>query len=328
MGKAKFLAGRILDMNYKQFFETINEIHRKCGKNRVYLFLDCVYCGFKYQAGYMDYRNAGMYNMTKAQRQDVITRGVSNQYVARFNDKDYIHFFGNKEHFNTKFSQFLKRDWILVKGPEDRDKFIHFIEGKEDFILKPIDGMGGSGVSKMPATIESFDSSMDKVPFLAEERLIQVDEMNKLNETSINTLRMLTFVKNEKSYIVGAYLRIGRGGVVDNFCSGGMVTPVDLESGQVLYPAVDGNNDAYKEHPLTGTPIVGFTVPHFEAVKQLVLDAAMVVPEVRFVGWDVAVSINGPCLIEGNEYPAHFYNFPEHHPDGKGSRHVFEEIMN
>ena len=38
--------------------------------------------------------------------------------------------------------------------------------------------------------------------------------------------------------------------------------------------------------------------------EQLVTEATKVGPEVRYVGWDVAISKEyGPLLIEGNSYP-------------------------
>ena len=33
--------------------------------------------------------------------------------------------------------------------------------------------------------------------------------------------------------------------------------------------------------------------------------AALEVPEVRYVGWDVAFSNKGPVIVEGNEYPGY-----------------------
>lgn len=329
MGKLKFLAGRILGMNYKQLFDTVKACHEKSGKNSVGLFFDVIHCGLKYQAGYIDYMNAAMYNMNKAQREDVITRGVNNQYVVKYNDFDYVHFFQDKAEFNKKFEKYLKRDWVLIKNENQRDLFEKFIEGKEDFIIKPIDGTHGDGVKKLPATMESFDQSKDVIPYLAEERIIQVEEMAALNPTSVNTIRAITFVKDGKVTLIAAYLRMGRDGVVDNFCNGGMLTPIDIETGVISCPAVDGENNAYSQHPITHKSIVGFKIPQFDEIRKMVLDAATFVPEVRYVGWDVAVSVKGPCLIEGNEYPGHvFYNFPEHHPDGMGSRHVFEKVMN
>ena len=33
--------------------------------------------------------------------------------------------------------------------------------------------------------------------------------------------------------------------------------------------------------------------------------AALQVPEVRYVGWDIAFSNKGPVIVEGNEYPCY-----------------------
>ena len=328
MKKLRFLIGRIFGMNYKQLFDTVKKVHKVSGKNSVALFFDIIYCGLKYQAGYIDYLNARMDTLNAEERRDVVTRGVNNQYVVKYNDFDYVHYFINKVDFNEKFSKYLGRDWLFVKSADQRDEFAEFIKGKEDFILKPVDGTHGDGVAKLPASMESFDASLDKMPYLAEERIIQVEEMSALNPSSVNTIRAITFLKDGKATLLAAYVRIGRDGIVDNFCNGGMLTPVDLETGTLMYPAVDGENIAYDIHPITHTSIIGFKVPQWEKIKEMALEAALVVPQVRYVGWDIAVSEDGPCLIEGNEYPGHvFYVFAEHHPDHKGCRHIFESVM-
>ena len=48
----------------------------------------------------------------------------------------------------------------------------------------------------------------------------------------------------------------------------------------------------------------GFKIPQWEACVELVKEAALVVPEVRYIAWDVCITENyGPLLIEGNAYP-------------------------
>ena len=41
-----------------------------------------------------------------------------------------------------------------------------------------------------------------------------------------------------------------------------------------------------------------------EAIE-LVKQTAGVVPEIGYVGWDVAFSTKGPVIVEGNEYPGY-----------------------
>lgn len=55
MGKLKYLIRRIAGMNYRQFFQKIDEVHEKSGKCKLFIFFDMVWCGLVYQAGYMDY---------------------------------------------------------------------------------------------------------------------------------------------------------------------------------------------------------------------------------------------------------------------------------
>ena len=96
MKKLRFLIGRIFGMNYKQLFDTVKKVHKVSGKNSVALFFDIIYCGLKYQAGYIDYLNARMDTLNAEERRDVVTRGVNNQYVVKYNDFDYVHYFINK----------------------------------------------------------------------------------------------------------------------------------------------------------------------------------------------------------------------------------------
>jgi hypothetical protein len=53
--------------------------------------------------------------------------------------------------------------------------------------------------------------------------------MNKLNKSSVNTIRVVTFNENGKSTIITAYLRVGNNKVIDNFNGGGMVVPIMLK---------------------------------------------------------------------------------------------------
>ena len=329
MNKAMFLAKKIIGMDYANLFRTVKTAHERSGRSYPSLFADIVYCGFRYSAGHTDYLQAEMYALDRAQRESVITSGVSNSIVARFNDPQYSRYFHSKAEFNKKFSKYIKRDWMLAGTTLSRKSFDEFVKDKDIIILKPVDGSGGDGVEKLEVKDNTYGYVTSKAPCLIEEAIVQCDEMAALNPTSVNTIRPLTFVRDDgEPVMLAAYLRIGRGGIVDNFCGGGMVCPVNIDTGVVEYPAVDGDNNVYYEHPVTGVPIVGFEIPHFDKIRRLVLEAAKEVPQVRYVGWDIAVTDYGLEMIEGNEYPSHpFFNFRAHHPDGYSLKHEFEKEM-
>ena len=150
--------------------------------------------------------------------------------------------------------------------------------------------------------------------------------MNILSDNSVNTMRMFTFYKNGESYFLQAVLKIGNGGVVDNFSSGGMYTYVS-DTGDVYVEAIDKNDNIYSTHPISNHKIVGFKVPLFNEAVELVKEAAKVIPEVAYVGWDVAISENGPVIVEGNCFPGVFQVKPSLVAKKEGLIPKYNEIM-
>ena len=328
--KLRFILKKMAQMDYRNIYRMAKRSHERCGKPTAFLIGDILYCGAKYQASPTDYFQDEMYKLTKAQRMDLITSGVNNGYVLKYNDKEYRDIFEHKDWFYENFSEFIGRDWMVVRSEDDKEEFLNFIKDRDYVILKPAwEGGGGRGIRKVEAKEESFAEVLTELPCMVEEVIIQADELNKLNSSSVNTIRPFTFLKKDGTpVILSCYLRIGNGGLVDNFCSGGMLAPVDPETGIIQCPGADENDETYYTHPITGTEIVGFQIPHFDKVREMIFAAAVKFPSLRYIGWDIAVTNNGPVMIEGNVYPGHvFLNFAQHHPDGVYLRHKFEEIM-
>lgn len=170
---------------------------------------------------------------------------------------------------------------------------------------------------------------MQRAPKLElEEVLEQHPQVSAIYPGSINTVRMVTIRgKHGKVYLVTAMFRIGNGKFVDNFNSGGMVAPMDPERGVVIDRALDKAKNLYENHPATGTPIKGFQFPDWDKAVAMVSEAAQVIPQVGYVGWDVCFTPNGPCLVEGNPFPGHdIYQLPVHTPDKIGIMPRFREI--
>ena len=171
-------------------------------------------------------------------------------------------------------------------------------------MVKVPDSLSGLGIERressevddVAAFIEHLKSGRQ---FLIEEFITQHPTMASLNPSSVNTLRVISYAKEGAVTVLASVLKIGNGGAIDNFSNGGMYTMLDSH-GVALYPAFDGSGSTFAEHPLTGTPIVGFQVPHYDRVLALVDEMSRVVPEVPYVGWDIAVAPDGPVVIEGN----------------------------
>lgn len=333
MGKFKYLAQRVLNMNYKAMLDKIQSIHKKTGKGRLAIFRDMKDCAVKYGAGYMDYDLFEMYDLTEEQRDTYLTRGRNNAIVVKYNDKAYFDELGDKIRFNTRFAPFLHRDWVPVTG-ENKDDVMAFLSRHQTFMAKPSCGSCGWGIEKLCAGDFTDQEAlyahlMEKAPQLElEELILQHPAVAAIYPGSINTVRMVTIRgKSGKVYLVTAMFRIGNGKFVDNFNSGGMVAPMDPETGTVIDRALDKQKNLYENHPATGTPIKGFTFPDWDQARALVENAAQVVPQMGYVGWDVCFTPDGPCLVEGNQFPGHdIYQLPVHTPDKIGIMPRFRAI--
>lgn len=333
MSRLSYVFKRVGKMDFTRMRETARMLHKKTGKPTAWLLMDMARCAAKYNAGYMDYKIAEMYRLNDAQRRTVITRGISNDIVRRMNDKAYWHFFDDKTQFNTTFAKWVGRDWIKADSTLTQEKLAAFLENKEQIIYKPLEGSSGQGIVKyhkadwqeLPLFLDQLMEAGDGI---LEEVVIQHPEMARMCPTSVNTVRIATLLGDKQEGIVYAFLRIGNGRVMDNVDCGGMAARVDLASGKLLTVGADKQGNTYEKHPMTGTPIIGFTIPFFEEAKQICLEAMRVVPQVRFVAWDVAITAQGPRFIEGNSFPSHAVpQFAAHYPDGVGILPEFRKFI-
>ena len=152
--------------------------------------------------------------------------------------------------------------------------------------------------------------------------------MSRLCPDSVNTVRIVTLVTDKGAEMVYALVRMGMGGVcVDNVSSGGMYAPVN-EHGQLHRPAFcDKTGKYYERHPVTGTDIVGFQIPMFEDALELCRTASRRVEEhLKYIGWDVAITPDGPVLVEGNNLPGYDMCQNAGHVD-EGMLPRFEQLL-
>ncbi len=329
MKTLSFVWKRLFSMNYRNLFRKINQMHKKTGHSRLWLLMDIQRCALRHGAGYMDYEQFEMYNLNEAQRRTYLTRARNNELVKKYNDPQYIPVFHYKDAFNARFNSYLDREWALLR---EKEKALDFLKRHDAFIIKPLDGSCGKGVRKLrmadfPSPEAAYDSLWESCGnALLEELIVQHPAVSAIYPDAINTVRAVTLYKDGTAHVIATCFRIGNNGShVDNLDSGGMVVPVDEKTGIVGMRAMDKDKVAYTCHPSTGTPIQGFRFPDWDKAMDLVRRAAGEIPQVGYMGWDVAFSIRGPILVEGNEYPGNgLFQLPEHTPDKIGMMPKFD----
>ena len=314
-------------------FKTSKRVSKANKSSSIIILLNIIHCGLKYMAGYVDYEFFRFYNLTKEQRETIITRGINNRFVATLNDKELANTLDNKLLFNQKFNDFLKRDWINLKKSSKQD-FERFLQCKSNIIVKPVDQACGRNVEKINVKEINdinnlYDTLVTKKQYLVEDCIVHHPKMSEIYPNAVNTLRIVTVTKNNKVNIMFRSIRIGNSGnVVDNFNHGGLFTTIE-KNGLIQKPCVDKQGNIYDNHSFTNTSLIGFEIPLFEQAIEFVKTMAISIPEVGYVGWDIAITENGPVVVEANPFPGHdIYQSKIHmKADGTGLRKDFEKII-
>lgn len=139
--------------------------------------------------------------------------------------------------------------------------------------------------------------------FQFEEQLKQDKEWSRFCPDTINTIRVITInPTGEKEIIVGAAARFGRmGGYVDNLAQGGVAVSIDTKTGELYeFGMREYDLTKYYEHPDTHRMFAHEKVPYWEQIKDLIHCVSIVMPPLRMIGWDIALTENGPVIVEMN----------------------------
>lgn len=145
---------------------------------------------------------------------------------------------------------------------------------------------------------------LDLAGYLLQEKIEQHSFLNELAPYTTNTIRVVTLLdRNNKVNILFTILRLGRrGNMADNWDRGGVSVAIDQATGTlgsgVLKPKYGGQ--WLEVHPDSQQRFTGQTLPFWSEVIELCTKAARFSPHVRSIGWDVALTPQGPVLIEGN----------------------------
>ena len=332
MKKLRLLLKRVRHMSFDRMNDMILRVKKESNKSYLYILFDMIFCAMRYNVGYLDYYVFGFIFCNSSERKTYMTMPLNNRLFKDLNDTKMAQNFDDKLMFNQIFNDYLGRQWLDLRVGSF-DDFVKFTKNNKVLIVKPVDDFSGKGIEKI-----SIDENSDLVnihrsliehqQFVVEECLVQHPKMNELNPSSINTLRITSLIKENKVHIMYVLIRTSDGTTfIDNIGSGGFYAPVD-DSGKIFKPGFTEQDGIHDIHPLTKTKFVGFEVPLYDSAVELIKMCATLTPEVRYCGWDVAITKDGPVLIEGNPMPG--YDIPQNHfhlPTRIGLLPKFAEIL-
>ncbi len=334
MPSVKYFARILSGIRWEKIDRMLTTVKEKSGQGKAHTFLDMAWCALRYGAGYYDYVMYGFYDMNGRQRDTYLTRVRNKKVQELMNPLTSCDEFDDKLLFNELFAPYLHRK-VLNGATATVDELAAFLEGQEAIFAKINHGDCGRGVEKL--YVKDFDSPSAMLDYLHEHQLVVLEhvlpqhpDMARLHPSSVNTMRIVTDNVNGQVYVAYIIVKMGRGGgVCDNSGQGGILCRVDTATGKICSPATDDYFNVYDEHPDTGVHFVGYQLPMVDEAIALAKQAAQVIPKVGHVGWDMAITPDGPAIIEGNDFPGtDLCQLYPHYPEKCGLWPYYKKILN
>lgn len=267
------------------------------------------FLGVNEQRYYLDYLNPKKYYIL-ARNKYITHKILENTGIGKTELYCYYHPEGNvlqSDDIGNKLQSVIK----ILKDKNVSKCVVKTTEsssGKDVLVVNQITYMNDDCILHLFDDTEmNLSDLLTDIPLIFENVIEQTGQLASLNESSVNTLRFMTTLHpNGEAKVIGIFIRIGRiGKCVDNAGSGGNVDAcVDIETGKVKYPVQfdDWRKIKYiTHHPDNGNLIDGIVIDNWESIKRQVKDFQKSFPFIKAAGWDIAITEDGPIVIEVND---------------------------
>lgn len=274
------------------------------------LYSDIIFCNFAYGFTADEYFAFELENKSANERHKYASDRYRRKMAFMLNDFFAIGVFLDKFQTYQELKDVFLRDAISVKSDKDKESFLEFIRNHPNFIKKRVDLARGESVelvsvqNRMQSPEQLFQYIRKNGHCILEEQIEQAPALAIFHPSSVNTIRCISFRVGNKLEIPYCILRTGRGSsVIDNASAGGISAAIDAKTGVVFTNGMDEKNNVYAIHPDGQIPFKGYQIPDWASFLELIQDVATRREGVNCIGWDVAYSTKGWCIVEGNFAP-------------------------
>lgn len=304
---------------FKKFMKYAKE---QTGRSCISIWIDIFRNSLKYNISILEYFQFGFYKpgCTEEYRSSWAGTGFMYEYQGFMNPINLRYCLEDKSVFDKTYSQFMHHMAVTIEELESdkkvADELLNNRSGKIFFKNRGGNCGKNTGVEETNKfNHESLVQYMKTNNYdMAEEFVQQHEAISKLAPSAVNTIRVFTQLRPDNTVdILGCRLRISVHGITDNLAGGNLAAVVDSETGVIISNGVysDITKPEEEYHPVTKEKIPGTQIPYWKEVMEMVHAAALVDTRHRSIGWDIAITSNGPDLIEGNrEWCKLLYQLP------------------
>jgi len=302
-----------------------------------------------YRRGYLPWRIA-QYNITENNYLDFMSdrdycylHPINNSYTKWINDKVSFRYILDpfKEHIAENYFQIINKPNGKVNVvplndcPKEYESsyegILKLLRNKKDLAFKMASGTHGEGFKKLSYRrgmyfinnefchvndILELLSNVDRY-YLITEYIYLHNDLRIIYPESANTVRIMVINENGLDPFIGAaYLRIGSesSGVIDNVGFGGVFAKVDVDTGKYYEGEMLASHIITKSprHPDTGVLIEG-VLPNWNLVKKRIIEICKYIPQLEFMGFDIAITNKGFVIFEINVHQD-LHRYPNYSP--------------
>lgn len=145
--------------------------------------------------------------------------------------------------------------------------------------------------------------------YLLQTAVAQHESIKRVIGNAVGTIRMVTVRQETMPELLYALWKIpSPEAMSDNFWqTGSMIAPVSVDSGEVGLCRTGTGLEMHEQeaHPVSGVRFAGLQIPFWEEARAMTCEGHALFPEYGVIGWDVAITPEGPALIECNDSPFH-----------------------
>lgn len=331
INRTKYFLYYLKELEYDKFSKFLNYTCKVTGKSKTRIIADVINSIYKYNIGIMDYFIFRFFEKDEEERSKWVGTGYKYEFDLKTNPKRTREILENKIKFYEAYKPFINHVYCTVDDLLQENKVAVTLFSNDSGKIVVKDSLGQCGWDVEVVKASEFSPTklaeyMKSKGFdLAEEFIQQHQTMNELSPTGLNTVRMITMINKEGGVdILGARMRISVNNHVDNLASGNIACPIDITTGKITGKGVysDITKNPVDKHPITEVPLIGFEIPMWEELVKTTREIALFRPENKGVGWDVAVTSNGPDFVEGNH---NWCKILWQLPVNKGLKHILQK---
>lgn len=275
-------------------------------KNKVKHYLDAFLCIAKYGAMPEDYISLQFFKLPASKRKLYVTQRNKQLFMKKMYDKEAVQILDSKHLFSERFSKYVTREWLFTNNVSE-DEIRDFFNRRQRVVCKLETSTWGMGVSlKTEKDVEEVIADVRKGNhYMIEEVIVNHPDVARVNPDSVNTLRVETCLDSKGEFhLLNVLFMVGSTKtIVSNCHSGGMMCHVDIKTGCIDNAGYNPKGIWYEEHPVSKVKLRGYKLPYIDKLEDYIKGVCQVMPNARYVGWDVVITPNGFELIEGNYCP-------------------------